>query len=221
MLEAAKAVVHSAGYVADQAAINAAKGVLTVAQNAAQGTIDAAKGVVRAVDTATQATVTAAERTVAVTEKGTEFVAFQGAEAALTAYQTANDAVFQAAVAAIDGLTSSAEYLAFNVAQGALATAKAATSSLDGLQHALDVAQSGEELALHIGQYIVDHVTGLVDIQKIELSGSVRGMIGLKGDVSKPFTAHVEYVLAGHAGTYDGQLDLRETAAFITEIFKE
>ena len=46
-------------------------------------------------------------------------------------------------------------------------------------------------------------------------------MIGLKGDVSKPFTAHVEYVMAGLAGTYDGHFDLREPAAFIHEIFKE
>ncbi|RPD59113.1 hypothetical protein L226DRAFT_510190 [Lentinus tigrinus ALCF2SS1-7] len=221
VLDAAKAVVHSAGYIADETALNAAKAALTVAQNAAPGTIAAAQGSLEAVDKATAASVTAAERTVEATEKGSEFVALQGAQAALSAYKSANDAVFKAATDAINELTSCAEYIAFQAAQGALATAKAATSSLDGLQHALDVAQSGEELALNIGKYIADHATGLVDIQRIELSGSLRGMIGVKGDVSKPFVAHVEYVLAGHMGTYDGQLDLRETAAFITEIFKE
>ncbi|KAI0715902.1 hypothetical protein C8T65DRAFT_694551 [Cerioporus squamosus] len=221
VLEAAKAVVHSAGYVADETALNAAKAALKVAQNAAPGAISVAQGSLDAVDKATAASVTAAEGTVKVTKKGSEFVALQGTQAALSAYKTANDALFRAATDAVNGLTSTAEYIAFHVAQGALATVKAAMSSLDGLQHALDIAQSAEELTLKIGKYIADHATGLVDIQKIELSRSLRSMIGLKGDVTKPFTAHVEYVLGGHAGTYDGHLDLRETATFITSIFEE
>lgn len=221
VLEAAKAVVHTAGYVADETAINAAKAALILAQDAAPGAISAAQLSLEAVDKATAASITAAEGTVKITEKGTEFVALQGAQVALSAYQAANDAIYKAASDAIDGLTSTAEYVAFHVAEGALATAKAATSSLDGLQDALDIAQSAEELALKIGKYVTDHATTLVNIQKIELSGSLRGMVGLEGDVAEPFRAHVEYVLAGRSGTYDGHLDLRDTATFITSIFKQ
>ena len=220
-LDVAKAVVRGVGYVADETALNAAKAALKIAQDAAPGAISVAEVSVEAANKLSALSVAAAEDTVKFTEKGTEFVALQGAQAALSAFKTANDDLFKAATEGLNGLAASAEFVAFHAAQGALAVAKAATSSLDGLQHALEFAQSGEELALHIGKYITDRATSLVDIQKIELSGSLRGMIGLKGDVSKPFTAHVEYVMAGHAGTYDGHFDLREPAAFIHEIFKE
>lgn len=220
-LEAAKAVVRGVGYVAAETELNAAKAALKLAQDAAPAGISVAEGAVELADKMSAASVSAAEGTVKVTEKGSEFVALQGAQAALSAFKTANDDLFKMATEAINSLTSSAEYIAFHTAQGALSIAKAATSSLDGLQHALGAAQSGEELALNIGKYIADRATALVDIQKIELSGSLRGMMGSKGDVAKPFTAHVEYVLAGHASTYNGHLDLRDSAAFVTEIFRE
>lgn len=221
VLTAAKAVVTGAGYLADQAGIKSAQLALQAAQAAAPVTISGAQGFLDAVDKSTAAAVTAAQRTVDVTKTGTEFVAFQGAQQALSAYQTANQAIYDGAVRALNNLTSLAEYAVFQTAQAGLAAAKQATSSLDGLKKALAIAQQGEDFVLKIGQWVAQHALSLVDIQKIELSGSLRGMIGQTGGVSKPFTAHVEYVLAGQGGKFDGQLDLRKTADFITAIFEK
>ena len=221
VLKAAKAVVTGAAYLADQAGIRAAQAALNAAQAGAPIAISAAQGVLTGVDASTAAAVTAAQQTLNITKTGTEYVAFQGAAKALDAYRIANQAIYDGAMRALNTLTSLAEYATFQAAQAGLATAKQAVSSLDGLKQALAFAQQGEDFALKIGQWVAQHALSLVDIQKIELSGSLRGMIGQTGGVSKPFTAHVEYVLAGQGGKFDGQLDLRNTADFITAIFEK
>ncbi len=107
----------------------------------------------------------AADGTVKITEKGREVVGLQGTQTALSAHKTTNDTIFEAATdARINGLTSTADYVAFHAAQGARPTANAATSSLEGLQHALEITQSVKETALKIRRYITAPCD-LVDIR--------------------------------------------------------
>ncbi|KIK65994.1 hypothetical protein GYMLUDRAFT_954339 [Collybiopsis luxurians FD-317 M1] len=220
VLEAAKAVVQGTGYLADKAAIGAAEGVLQAARNAAPGLISVAQTVLDGVDKSTEAAVDAAQGVVDATRIGVEYGALEGAKATLELYKSANKAVFDEAQHALDTLLSTLEYIAYQSATAAFAVAKAATSSLDGLKEALVIAQRAEDVVLKIAQWVAQQVTGIVDIRKIELSGSLRGLVTPGGAVGKPLKAHVEYMLAGRSGTMDGELDLRQTSAFITAIFK-
>ncbi|KAJ7776553.1 hypothetical protein DFH07DRAFT_980740 [Mycena maculata] len=220
VLDVAKAILTSTNYLAEQGALRAAQSVLQGAKNALPVTISAAQGVLSGVDKATWATVIAAQATVSATRTGIEYIVLEGAKQTLVLYKQANEGVYHAAIAALDALWQSAEYFAFQVASGVLDAAKEATTSLDALRGALGVAQKAEDIALKIGQWIADHALGLIDIRKIELSGSVRGMVDSSGGIGKPLSAHVEYIIASKSGKFDGELDVRNTADFIKATFQ-
>jgi hypothetical protein len=221
VLYSAQAVLHSSGYLADQALIQSADLGLQTARDQAPRIINAAESVLVSVDNSTASVAQAAEDKLRGVERGIELITLTGARNALETFKSANMAAFDAAQGELENLLSTAEFIAFENAKTGLDAAKQATSIVDGLKRALDLAEQLEELALKIAQWVAQHLASLVDIRKIELSGTLRNMIGESGDISKPFTAHVEYVLAGQGGSFDGQLDLRQTAEFIAAIFNQ
>ena len=98
--------------------------------------------------------------------------------------------------------------------------ARAATVTLDAAKAALEFAREVGEEALDIGKWVVDHGPTVFDIRVVHLSGSLRGMVGAGGSLAKPFTAHIEGILASQPFTLDGEFDPSKTADFITYIFK-
>jgi hypothetical protein len=68
---------------------------------------------------------------------------------------------------------------------------------------------------------IVEYGSHALDIRFVRLSGTLRGLIGVGGEVSKPLRAHVEGIILESPFTLDGEFDPRETTAFITSIFEK
>ncbi|PVF94618.1 hypothetical protein CPB86DRAFT_712792 [Serendipita vermifera] len=220
VLQVAQAVLTSSEFLGAQAGLNSARGALWVAQNGGSVALDQAKNSLTAADVASQAALDAAKATLRGVESGTEFVALEGAKQALELYKQANTAAYEAAVAAIDGLMQSAEYLAYGAAMGALSVARGATTSLEAAKSALEVVRQAESTALNVGEWVFSHLTDVFDIQVVRMSGSLRGMIGDDGKLSKPLRAHVEGLISGNHFALDGEFDPRQTAELITTIFK-
>ncbi|KAH9934541.1 uncharacterized protein BXZ73DRAFT_100731 [Epithele typhae] len=221
-LEVAKAVVKGAGYVAAEGAIGAAELALQGARETAKGLIDAAEAGVTTADKISEGALDVAKDTLEAVRYGGKYVVLQGARDALKLYEEANRAAFEAARKAIDTVEECFEFVTFEAAQKGLDAAKtAATTALKGLQKALDLAESVEDIALKVGQWLVDQMLELVDIQRIELSGSLRAIVGAGGGAKKPFTVHVKYVLMGNPGTFDGVLDLSDIVSFIVSLFNQ
>ncbi|PVF92098.1 hypothetical protein CPB86DRAFT_844605 [Serendipita vermifera] len=220
VLQLAQAVLTSSEFLGAQAALNSARGALSVAQAGGFVALDQAKNSLEAADVASQATLEASKATLKGVESGTEFVALEGAKQALELYKQANTAAYEAALAAIDSLVQSAEYLAYRAATGALVVARGATTSLEAAKSALEVVRQSTFAALHVGEWVFSHLTEAFDIQVVRLSGSLRGMIGEEGKISKPLSAHVEGLISGNHFTLDGEFDPRQTSELITTIFK-
>ncbi|KAL1733935.1 hypothetical protein EV714DRAFT_245753 [Schizophyllum commune] len=218
-LDVAKAVLHSARFVAAEGAIGGAQEALKGARTAATESIKAAQTAVTAADHVSREAVNAANETLGAVKWGGQYIAFRHARDALSTFHQANDTVLKAAREAIDTVEECLEYAAFTTAQKALDVAKEALKSLDALRKALELAKASAQLALRVGQWLADHLLSLVDIRKIHLEGTLRGMLGVGGKISKPFSVYVEYTLAGKDGTFYGELDLRDVAAFIACLF--
>ncbi|CAE6440418.1 unnamed protein product, partial [Rhizoctonia solani] len=220
-LRAAEAVLTSTDFVAKQTALNAAKAALIAAKATGQAGLDAAKGALTAADRASQATLDAANETLQATKNGVKWGILQGAKEALQAYKDANYAAFRAATQALVDLMKCAEYLAYQAAKAALDVARAARVTLDAAKGALKLAQDVGDEALKIGQWVLDHALEAFDIRVVHLSGSLRGMVGAGGSMAKPFTAHIEGVVASRPFTLEGEFNPDKTADFITFIFKD
>ena len=220
-LEVAKRVVQGAGFVAAEGAVTAAQRVLDGARETAKVGISVAQEGVKSADAVSGATVEAARKAVEAARWGGKYIALQGARDALRLYKEGNEAAFREARKAIEALATCVEFLAFRGAEAALDVAKQATAGLDGLQKALDAAKDIALVALTVTQWVVDHLLELVDIRRIELGGSLRSMVGAGGKIKKPFYVHVEYVLMGKAGTFYGEVDLRDTTSFILSLFNQ
>jgi hypothetical protein len=218
-LEFARNVVNGAGYLADKVAIRVAQEALQAARTAAPGIISVAQTTLDGVDNSTQAIVSAMQNIVEATRVGGTYIALQGAKDVLFGFKSANVAALSAAQTRVDTLLLTTEYITYEGVTTVLAAAKAAVSSLDGLREAVAIPQQAKEFVSKIIRWVQG--TGVVDIRTIEVSGTLRGMMDANGGLGRPFKAHVEYVLAGQNGTFDGELDLRQTSAFITAIFNE
>ncbi|CUA71097.1 ABC transporter G family member 18 [Rhizoctonia solani] len=221
VLRAAEAVLTSTDFVTKQTAFNAAKGALDTAEKIGQAGLDMAKGALTAADKASQLALDIANKTLEATKDGVDWGVLQGAKDALQVYKDANDAAFHAATQALVDLVKSAEYLAYQTAKAGLDAARAASVSLDAVKAALKLAQEVGDEALKISQWVADHVLEAFDIRVVHLSGSLRGMVGAGGSMAKPFTAHIEGVVASHPFSLDGEFNPDKTADFITFIFKD
>ena len=221
VLQAATGVLQGVDYIGAKTAIAAANGALEGAKVAGAASLRAAQGTLQGVDAVTQAAVDAANLTLEGVRHGGDLIALQGAVAALEAYKRANTAAFNAAVSALQELMKSGEYIAYQAASAGLTAAKGATVGLEAAKGALELAKEASDAALAVGKAIVEHGTKALDIQVVHLSGTLRGIIGAEGTVSKPLHAHVEGIILENSFLLDGEFDPRKTASFITSIFEK
>lgn len=128
---------------------------------------------------------------------------------------TAN-ATVSAAQATVDALSKTAEGLAFTAAQNALTFAKNNTADIDIERHALDVAQATASTALDVSQWMVNHVGYFVNIQLVELSGTLRGLV----DLGNTMIAHIKGVIASSAFDYTLDYSLGRTPDLIKSLFE-
>lgn len=216
VLDACEGVIEGAQYFTLKGAIPLAEDALEAARKTGDAAFNAANDTLKGVDKVTGAALDLAEKTLEGVQNGGDTV-FKGAEAALGEFINVQKPVMEAAQKAIDALVKSAEWLAYQTASGALDVAKHATKALDVAKKALDLVEKGEEGVLEITKETIDGVLSVLDIQKVELGGTLRGLLGESG---KHFTVSVEGVLAGGPFKFDNiDLNLADIADFIHNIF--
>lgn len=221
ILVAAEGVLTSASYITRETAFTTAKAALEGARQAGQLGIDSAQAAVSLADKTSRVGLDLAYSTLEATKQGVEWGVLEGAKQALQAYKDTNDAAFHAATQALVDLIKCSEFLAYQAAKATLDVARAATVALDTANAALDLARDVGEAAIDVGKWVADHALEAFDIRAVHLTGSLRGMIGADGSITKPFTAHVEAVVVGTPFQLDGEFNSANTADFISFIFKE
>ncbi|KAJ9609487.1 hypothetical protein H2200_005814 [Cladophialophora chaetospira] len=216
-LSAAQAVLNGLGYDAAVAALQTYKDALDASVSAANAAIAAANSTLAATSTAQNAAISAAQTSLdAAKNTSVETLAFQSANKAVTDFLATANATVSAAQASVDALSKTAEGLAFTAAQNALAAAKNNTADLDIARHALDVAQATESTALNVSQWMVNHIGNFVNIEFVEISGTLRGLV----DLGKPMVAHIKGVIASSAFDYTFDYSLGRTPDLIKSLFE-
>jgi len=218
VLDACEGVVEGVQYATVKGLIPLAEDALDAAKKAGNAAFSAAQNTLKGVDAVTSEALNLAQQTLSAVQKGGD-AAWKGAESALDAFVKAQKVVLDAAQKAIDDLVKSAEWLAYQSASMALDVAKHATKSLDVVKGALDLMEKGDETMINLSEDIINGVLTAIDIQKVELDGTLGGLLGKSG---KHFTASVEGKLLGKPFKFDNvELDLKSTEKFIKNIFDE
>ena len=115
---------------------------------------------------------------------------------------------------------SCAEKLAYDAAVIALSVAKANTHDLDLAKHAVSLVQEGADGLLRMGQYMVQKAGNFIDVESMDLSGSLRGLVD-DGDGGQPLDAKLKGVFMGK--TLDLELKYKPGTAtdFVKAIYEE
>ena len=101
--------------------------------------------------------------------------------AAGSAFIEVQKAVLDAAQKAIDDPVKSVEWLAYQAASDALDVASHATVAIDIAEKALSAVQSDADAVSKISEDVIDDLTNTFDIKKIELEGTLKGLLGQSG----------------------------------------
>lgn len=215
-LSAAQAVVNGPGYAAAKAALSGAQHSLNTATSAANTSVQAAQDAVPGVIAAQKALTD--EATAAMNEvqtSGVEVKALQAAQASLAEFTAEERKLLDAANVALAGLNNLPEAAAVAAASAKLAAAQADVVSITGAQGALDVASKAEEAAPSVAAWIVKQVGHLFDIQKVQMSGTLRGVV-VGGT---PMIVHVVGVIAEQNVDVTVPYTIGETDELIKGIF--
>ncbi|KAH0835776.1 hypothetical protein J3R83DRAFT_9619 [Lanmaoa asiatica] len=215
-LDAAETVLKSANYVGEKSALDAARRSLDLAEQTGPTLVSDSQRALTSVDQLTQAAVNRATEALRAVQGGSEKIVFDGAKAALAVYKRTGDVVFENVNKAIADLVKSVEYVTFETATTALATAQGATKGLDAANNLLSEAEKGSVDVLNIGKAIIGAGAEALNITSVHLSASLGksvGGAGLKADVKgvplkKPFEISVD-------------LDPSKVENFLTDIFQK
>jgi hypothetical protein len=188
---AAEAVVHGTGFVTAEGAIGVAQAALDVTREVKTVALNTARDSLDGVNAAQDALVSAASEALQTAETASdELHVFDIAKGALEVGEQAAQGLLSTAQEAVDKLATCAEFVAFDVAENAVNFAKENTSELNLARHAVNVAEGAVNVGLDLGKWLVTNAGQLLDIQKIEFSGSLQGLVG-NGPPLRAFVAGI------------------------------
>ncbi|KAH7093457.1 hypothetical protein FB567DRAFT_609954 [Paraphoma chrysanthemicola] len=202
-LNAAKAAMSGADYIASQAVVQTTKTALAAALAAQTAALNAASDVLSQVQTTSDAALLAAEAAMPLAQEAAE-ATLTAAQTALDSFQNATNATIAAAQASLNALMQGPAYLAFQAAQAALLAAKASSHDLDAANAALDIAQKASTGAVNVAAWGVQHAGEFVNIRQITLAGQLRALVDGAID-----TVHkVSDAIPGVSDVVDGASDV-------------
>lgn len=102
--------------------------------------------------------------------------AFERAKEAVRAGEEASRLALATAQQTVDALTSCTEFVAFDLTGQALDYAKHNTSKLNLARHVVELAEDAAKLGLDVGEWISSHGSQLINLTKVEFSGSVSSL---------------------------------------------
>ncbi|KAF8662711.1 hypothetical protein AX16_001153 [Volvariella volvacea WC 439] len=213
VLDACKAVLEGADYIAAKGAVTTAEGALEAVRTTGGGLLVAAEKTLEGVDKATKAIVDGAENAL----DGARIVgneAVRVAEKAIEDFKDASRAMLIAARDTVDALVKSAEYLAYLAAKGALNLAAHDTAAFDVAVAALDIAKKTEDGILTITEEFFTALANVFNITKIEVTADLAVWA-----TSFSFDASVHGVIFGESFALELTLNLKDTSSFIHAIY--
>ncbi|KAK7178411.1 hypothetical protein PSPO01_15541 [Paraphaeosphaeria sporulosa] len=217
LLEAAKAVVETPGYLAAQAAITTAQTSLSVAKQAADTNLSLANAALQQTQTTQAALVSAAQQAVTATSQGVEAAALNSAKLALQTYSDAEAKVIAGLNAAIQAVKTGLEAAALSSAQAALQEAQQNARDIDVARQALNAAQGAAGSVTQAADWITRHSTDILDVRKVEIEADLRGVVekGIK------LTANVSATFASKDVEFSIDLKIGDGDQFVKDIFNK
>lgn len=217
-VQAASAVVEGPGYESAKAAIAGYQFALNRAQEVAHLSFQTATATLEGVTQTQDALISGAEGAVtAVQTVSQELQIFEAAKAALEFSSNQARELLAGLQAAVDGLSQAAEFGTYNLAKGALDVASHHTELVDLAHQTLDIAQASEEATLQATKVIIDELAGIFRINKIEMHGDLRGMIG----GNEPFSAHIQGIIGGKPFDFRVEYRIGAVVEFLKLIFEQ
>jgi hypothetical protein len=217
-LSAANAIISGAGYQASVKALQGYKDALDASVSAANAAVAGANATLGATTTGQNAAISAAQSSLdAAKNTSAEALAVEAADKSLADFQETSNAAIAAAQHTVDNLSQTAEGITFTTATNTLNFSKNNTKDIDIARHALDVAQASESSALQMTQWMVNHTGNFLNIDLIELSGTLKGLVNL----ATPMKAHVKGQLVSNAFDYVFDYTLGKTPDLIKALFEQ
>lgn len=220
-LDTAKGILTGTQYVAKVGAVDLAREGLKTARTLGQEALTDAEGALWDIDKVTRDALYTAQNFLEDVRYGGKYVIFQGAKDALQKFKDVQGPLFDAAVDAIATLMKSGAYIAFTTAKALLKAARGYTKLLDLANESLKLAEKASAIVLTILQKLAKFGARAINIQEIHLSGTLRGILGVGGNQSRPFSAEVKGYLIGVRFDLRVELDPSDAVAFVSSVFKK
>lgn len=144
-------------------------------------------------------------------------VAINLAKEAQAAWIAAEKQLLAIAREAIVAVANGVEKVAFDGAMIILDAVQKDTTLVDIAQAALDVAEKAEELAFAAAKWLTDKIATSLNIESIELVGTLRG----SGGNQPGFTIMVKGVVLGHRIDFVGHWSPADTLTFLINLCAE
>jgi hypothetical protein len=218
VLSACQAVVN--GFQTSSVAIarNTTQSALTIAQQAGAASINAAQQTVNAVTYGTAyVAFQTAQQTLNGLQYGAQYTAWQVANGTLTAAQTTGRNLLTAAEVTLSNIGTSVAYVALQTAQAGLDAVKQGTAAVafNSAQGMLEGAEHGSEGILDLSAYIAAHAGDLLEVKKVTLSASLKGI-----ENGNLFVATFDGSVFNQPYNCTVDFNVRDVATFIDDIFK-
>ena len=195
VLSAAQACVHLPAYIVAEQGIQAARDAVDRAGLAKTDLLATANETLRRIDIAQRGLVEAARQKLATIQTASEDLrVWDAAKETLRVSDATLTATMDTAKTAVDGLSKCVEKVAFDGALATLDEEKKNHGAVDLAKTIADETEKDFEAVMEIANGILQFAGKILDIQKMELKGSLKGVAGAGGT---PLSVHVEALVLG------------------------
>ena len=178
VLYAAENIVRGTGFLAAEGLIGAATAALDTTRDIKNAALDLARTALDEVKEVQEGLIQGAIDALHAAETASdELHLFDLAKSALEAGEALVQGIIDTAQKSVDALAACTEFLAFDVAEKALLFAKDNTKELNLARHAVEVTEGAVNLGLDIAEWAVNHAGKVIDLTKVEFSGSIASLI--------------------------------------------
>jgi hypothetical protein len=208
--------VENVAYSAAMLLVDAAQLALDGARSLWDAAISTAQAALDGVAALHAAGIGIAKTAVAVANE----VALKIKQAALAAYNLAlsvAQGVLDIAIQGVAAVQKGIEAVAFNTALAVLDVVKKDTTLIDIAKAALDVAESIAQTALAAGAWLADRLCDTLNIQLVEISGSLKAITSGTGQL----TIRVKGIVFGQSFDFTASWTPADTLGFIIGLCKE
>ncbi|KAK6329938.1 hypothetical protein TWF718_003365 [Orbilia javanica] len=178
-LFAAEGILQSERFLISEGAIGIAEGALYTTREVKRAALNVAKEALDEVNDVQNGIVRGMEEALHAAEHASdELRVFELAKGALEEGERFAQGLINTAQEGVDALNKCVEFVAFEASNQALEFTKNNTSQLNLARQAANLAEGAAEWGLNVGKWLAQNSGKLIDIQMVEFSGSIKGLVG-------------------------------------------